>query len=229
MGYTFDGVDKIISLTLGTTTLDIRDMYSTWKEWMQVEGSGFMQALSVVGGEPVDAGAGIYVTSYFFLENGWKIKPQEASHKLKVMNGILVTSDGTDPFIPTTGTFNVMIQYSQPVKSETVSTSGGGGATPEQIADAVLDEVMSGHTTPGTLGKLLNDQADILARILGLNQENYRLKNPTYSDHNLTSATMVIYPSKTDADNDTNATATYTLSAAYDGNGDLTDYVVTKG
>lgn len=34
---------------------------------------------------------------------------------------------------------------------------GGGGATPGEIADAVLDELLSGHTTAGSVGKALID------------------------------------------------------------------------
>ena len=133
MAYIFDGPSKIISLTTGTTILDVRDLYSRWKDWVISDGSSYPQAMSVVGGEPVDPSQGIYVSSYFFLENSWKIRPQEANHKLSVTNGTLVTADGSDPFLQTLGTYNVLIQYSQPVKAETVSTGGGGGATPAQI------------------------------------------------------------------------------------------------
>lgn len=34
---------------------------------------------------------------------------------------------------------------------------GGGGYTPAEIADAVLDEALSGHTTSGSLGKAISD------------------------------------------------------------------------
>lgn len=115
------------------TILDVRDLYSRWKDWSVAEGSGFLQAMSVVGGDTVDLAQGIYVTSYFFLENGWKIRPQEDDHKLVVNNGVLVDAAGGDPFVPTLGSFNVLIQYSQPVKSETVNISGGGGSTPAEI------------------------------------------------------------------------------------------------
>jgi len=40
MGYEFTGGSaKIIQLTLGTTTLDLKDMYSRWKDWLIVSGS----------------------------------------------------------------------------------------------------------------------------------------------------------------------------------------------
>ena len=134
MGYSFNGTTKIISLTAGTTYLDVRDLYSKWKEWVIDTGSPFLQTFSVVGGDPIDENNGVYVTSYFFLNNNWKIKPQESNHKLTVGNGIILSSDGSDPFVQTNGNYNVMIQYSQPIKSETVSISGSssGGLTTEQ-------------------------------------------------------------------------------------------------
>lgn len=137
MGYSFDGVNKIITLTAGTTTLDVRYMYSRWKDWMAILGAGYLSAFQVVGGDPIDAVAGVYVTSYFFLTNGWRVRPQEANHKLNVVNGILLTQEGADPFIATLGLYNVLVLYSQPIRTETVSTGGGGGVTPAQVADAV--------------------------------------------------------------------------------------------
>lgn len=147
MGYTFDGTTKIITLTTGTTSLDVQDLYSRWKDWVETsDNSKYPNAFTVVGGDPVDIANGIYVTSYYFLDNGWKVRPQEANHKLRVSNGVLLSIDGTDPFVQTLGSYNVMVQYSQPVRTETVVTSGGGGggATPAQIAEAVWDDPQAG-------------------------------------------------------------------------------------
>lgn len=149
MGYSFDGETKIISLTAGTVILDVRDLYSRWKDWVLSTGMMYLEAFNVVGGEPVDIAQGIYVTSYFFLENGWKIRPQEATHKLSVRNGILATSDGSDPFLTTLGSYNVMIQYSQPIKSETISTGGGGGGVVTSIQEAALEQITSAGNTAG--------------------------------------------------------------------------------
>ncbi len=147
MAYSFNGTTKIISL-IDITILDVRDLYSRWKDWSVAAGSGFLQAMSVVGGDAVDVAQGIYVTSYFFLENGWKIRPQEDDHKLIVNNGVLVDGAGGDPFVPTLGTFNVLVQYSQPVKSETVNISGGGGSTPAEIwAYSSRELTVSGETS----------------------------------------------------------------------------------
>ena len=84
-------------------------------------------------------------------------RPQEASGTtLNVINGVLVGEAGADPFVDTVGAYTVRINYEQPVQAITVSTSGSS-ITPAQVADAVWDEVLSGHTTAGTAGKKLKD------------------------------------------------------------------------
>jgi hypothetical protein len=140
MAFTFDGVNKIISCTSGTLSLDVRDLYSRWKDWAQLNPK-YLQAFSVVGGQPVDESNGVYVSSYFFLENDWKVRPQEANHNLRVFNGILLSADGTSPFVQTLGSYNVMIVLSQPIKSETIATGGGGGG--DGLTTEEHDQLMS--------------------------------------------------------------------------------------
>lgn len=139
MGYIFDGVNKTIQLTSGTTELDLKDLYSRWKEWVQAGGSKFLPAFSTVGGEPIDVSRGVYITSYFFLINGWKIRPQEADHRLRVTNGVILTDTGESPFVSTVGDYNVMIEYSQPVRTETARIeTGTSGLTPEESEQLAL-------------------------------------------------------------------------------------------
>jgi hypothetical protein len=132
VGYSFDGTNKIISLTSGTTTLDVQDLYSRWKDWLtQADNAKYLQAMSTVGGDPISET--VAITGYYFLQNGWKIRPQEASHKLQVTNGVLACADGSDPFIQTLGAYNVMVQYSQPIRTETaVIETGVSGLTNEE-------------------------------------------------------------------------------------------------
>ena len=125
MAYAFDGVNKIITYSAGTTAMDVKDLYSRWKDWVKSQGSQYAQAMSVVGGDPIDIAASTYVATYIFLENDWRIRPAEESHTLKVSNGTLLTSNGDDPFIPTVGYFNVQIKYSQPVQAQAVITETG--------------------------------------------------------------------------------------------------------
>jgi hypothetical protein len=139
MGYSISGINKIISLTSGTTQVSVRDLWSRWYEWyLTNDNSKYPIAFTQVGGDSIDATTAIPI--YIFLQNGWKIKPQEANHTLRVFDGILVVDGGGDPFVNTIGSYVVRINYSQPVQAITVSSGGsGGGLTLEQ--DTKLDEL----------------------------------------------------------------------------------------
>lgn len=140
MAYTFDAANKLIILSLGTVSMSVRDVYSRWKEWVQTsDNSKYLPAFSTTGGDPIDESAGTSIPAYMFLTNGWRIRPQEASHTLRVYDGVLVVAGGGDPFVNTTGSYIVRINYSQPVQAITVSTGGGSGApTAEENAAAIL-------------------------------------------------------------------------------------------
>jgi hypothetical protein len=103
-------------------------------------------AMAQVGGNVIDAAAGTSIPPYIYLLGGWRIKPQEANHTLSVAGGVLLVDGGGDPFINTTGSFVVRVNYQQPVQAITVTTGGGGSApTAEQNAAAVL---AAAQTTP---------------------------------------------------------------------------------
>lgn len=140
MGYIFNGLTKIITLTPGTNTLSVKDVYSRWKDWAkQTDNTKFLKAFDSIGGEDIDTGSGTKIPPYVFLKNGWRIKPQEADHTLNVIIGILLVEGGGDPFINTSGNFVVRINYQQPVQAITIATGGSGGSISLQdIRDALL-------------------------------------------------------------------------------------------
>lgn len=134
MAITFDGPNKLAILSSGTTALDVSELYSRWKDWARTgDNSKFLPAFSPVGGEQIDASSGTSVPLYAFLVNGWRVRPQEASHTLNVTGGVLLVDGGGDPFVATLGTFNVRVSFSQPVQAITVATGGGNGATDPQV------------------------------------------------------------------------------------------------
>lgn len=140
MAFIFDGTTKVITLTTGTLSVSVRDLWSRWVDWyLTSDNSKYLPAFVNVGGDAIDEIAGTYIPIYAFLMNGWKIKPQEANHTLSINDGILLVNGGGDPFNDTEGAYQVRINYSQPVQAITVSTSGGGGLTPEQ--DATLTSI----------------------------------------------------------------------------------------
>jgi len=135
MSYTFDGASKLIVLGVGTTGVVLADLYSRWKDWLLTGNAGWALAFDTVGGDPIDAGT--LVPLYLFLKNGWRIRPQEATHTLKVTDGILVVSGGGDPFVNTLGAYSVRVNFSQPVQAFGYSSTGSTGPTASDIATAV--------------------------------------------------------------------------------------------
>jgi hypothetical protein len=174
VGYSFDGPTKVITLTVGTVEVSVRDLWSRWVDWLLTgDNSKYLIAMSEIGGDDIDPGAGTTIPVYVFLQNGWRIKPDEDDHTLNVTDGILLVSGGGDPFIDTTGDFVVRINYQQPVQAISFSSEGGGGATPaevwaygtrtltddwptaEQIADAIAGRVVDELTLAETMKALL--------------------------------------------------------------------------
>lgn len=120
----FDGPNKIIIVNNNETELDAgTDIYSAWKRWLHtntISASGgysigpsagpapvWQQALRTVGGDEI--GGGKSISPYFFLVNGWRIRPYEGDHRLLVDGNIFVDGGG-NPFIPTNGDYNVTVQ-----------------------------------------------------------------------------------------------------------------------
>lgn len=94
--------------------------------------------------------------------------------------------------------------------------TAGAAASAADVADAVWDEAVAGHLTSGTFGKAL-------AVTQGLVQANHRLKSPTYDPNGrLLTADLVVYPTGTDATNDTSPLFTFSVTCTYDGDGNLT-------
>lgn len=144
MGVTFDGANRVIVVDFGTTSINLKTLYSDWKEWAK-ENDNVKHAIafSSIGGDQL--ATGLYLGSTFFLENGWKIRPHEASHVL-VVDGNLYSRDGSSPFVQTLGSHNVTIQTRTSNLIDTVATAG---SSPTDNAAAVLDgedSVESGMT-----------------------------------------------------------------------------------
>lgn len=207
---TFDGPNKLIVADAGVTDLDVKvDLYSDWKEWVILsDNSKFLTAFSAVGGE--DLPGGNFLGSTFFLENGWKIRPDEATHVLTV-DGNLYARDGSDPYVDTLGAFTVRIQQKFSNLVDTVSADLGS------ITDAVWDKV---PTTP-----VADSYGEKLVYALGLSKHNHRILTPAYdAEGRLLTATVRIYPTNADVGADTNHINEYDVVATYDVDGLMTSY-----
>lgn len=160
MAYTFDGPNKLVVLSAGTTSVSVRDLWSRWVDWtLTGDNSKYLPALRTVGGDVIDSGAGTRVPTYAYLLNGWRIRPQEADHTLTITDGVLLVDGGGDPFVSTVGDWMVRVRYQQPVQAISFDTgASGGGATAEQIAAAVwayVNRTLTG-TVPANV-KQVND------------------------------------------------------------------------
>jgi len=139
VAYTFDGPNKLIVLSSGTVSVSVRDMWSRWADWLAVsDNSKYLPAMRSVGGDDIDPTAGTSIPVYTYLQNGWKVRPQEAHHTLRVWDGVLLVDGGGDPFADTVGAYRVRVNYQQPVAAIAVDSAGGGGASAEDVAAAVL-------------------------------------------------------------------------------------------
>ena len=127
---TFNGITKIIQIDNGVTTISVRALWSAWVKWFLTgDNSKFLPAFQTVGGNDIDISQGTKIPIYSFLQNGWKIKPQEANHTLTINDGILLVNGGGDPFINTVGAYTVRVNYQQPVQAISFSSTGGSGST----------------------------------------------------------------------------------------------------
>lgn len=141
MSVSFDGPNKLIIADPGTTNLNVsEDIYSAWKAWVATsDNAKYDQALRVVGGEPTVGGNSI--AGYFFLMNGWRVRPQEANHSLTV-DGILLVEGGGDPFVNTLGTFNVRINMITPLQAEIIETGISGLTSEESNQLAIILDLL---------------------------------------------------------------------------------------
>jgi hypothetical protein len=103
----------------------------------------FPPAFESAGGD--DLGLGLTIPPYYFLENGWRVRPLEDNHNLLITGNLFVRGGGV-PVVPTIGVFQVNVNYTVPVMAQGIATSGGGGGglTPEQAGQlAALAALLS--------------------------------------------------------------------------------------
>ena len=149
-----DFSSSLIIMDTGATEYDVNGVYSIWKDTILLTNNAqYDFAFEIVGGNTISGVKSI--PFYVFQANGWKVRPQEASHTLNVVGGVLVGESSSDPFVDTLGAYTVRINYEQPVQAITVSTSIP--FTPAEVADAVWDETASDHVSSGTMGKKQKD------------------------------------------------------------------------
>lgn len=131
MAITFDTARKHVVLDSASVTA--AQIWSRWADW---HGSNTQWPLAFrqAGGDAL--GGGLYIPSYYFLSNGWKVRPMESSHNLTITGNLFVEGGGV-PVVSTLGVYQVNVNYTVPVQAQGISTSGSTGPTAAEIAAAV--------------------------------------------------------------------------------------------
>ena len=163
--FTFDGPNKRITLTTGTVQFSSSEIYSRWKDWCAEDSDRLKYEpafANSVGGDSL--GGGVLVGAYYFLQNGWVIRPQEADHQLVVSGNLFPIPDTAAMFTSTVGDFQVIVGMRTSSLTQSIIQSGSSSTT--AIADAVWGADISGLTSGA--GKDLTQTKNNGAATLGL-------------------------------------------------------------
>lgn len=86
---------------------------------------------------------------YYFLINGWRVRPMEADQHL-VIDGNLIVAEGGSPVVPTLGVFRVVAEFTVPVQAQAMITDGSGGGNANVDADAIARAIVVALRADGT-------------------------------------------------------------------------------
>lgn len=119
MAITLDGATKRI--VLDSASVSAAQVWSRWVDW-HASNPQWQLAFRQVGGD--DLGGGLLIPPYFFLMNGWRVRPMESSHNLTITGNLFVDGGGV-PVVSTLGTYQVNVNYTVPVQAQAISTGSG--------------------------------------------------------------------------------------------------------
>ena len=135
MAITLNGATKRI--ILDSASVSAAQIWSAWVDWHETN-QQWPLAFQLVGGNAL--GGGLFIPPYFFLLNGWRVRPMEASHNLTITGNLFVDGGGV-PVVSTLGTYQVNVNYTVPVQAQGIATSGSTGPTASEIAAAVRADI----------------------------------------------------------------------------------------
>jgi hypothetical protein len=206
-------------------------------------GSSYLQAFRTTGGDPIDTGQ--YISYYYILTNDWKVvsKTTSITPIELIFKGNLLTSDTSAPYALSETVGDIFIRSVITSNSltttdlETVNNTLTGITNELIIIDSGLTTINNNIDTVNDNVILVNDNIDAhraatedkIKYILGMVQQNFRVKNQVYDANNLlTSSTIRLYNNATDAQNDASPMKEYAMTAAYDAEGRLINYLVKE-
>lgn len=199
MAVEFDGENKLILISSGTTTINVKDnVYEPWKQWT-ITGSNleYLPAMRAIGGDPTVSGQ--FLGSTFFMLNDWRIRSWEGTHELTI-NGNLYVDGGGNPFIPPTGSHT--ITYTRVVSNLVDALGSENSTTTIQRIDTVLNQFSSssifatGYIRSGTTNHRIYssivtqhnkfyDKHQIIISSGSLKSARFIDQHIQYSDHSL--------------------------------------------
>ena len=135
MAITLDGATRRI--ILDSASVSAAQIWSAWVDWHE-SNQQWPLAFQLVGGNAL--GGGLFIPPYFFLMNGWRVRPMEASHNLTITGNLFVDGGGV-PVVGTLGAYQVNVNYTVPVQAQGIATSGSTGPTASEIAAAVRADI----------------------------------------------------------------------------------------
>lgn len=193
MGYTFDGANKLIVMTTGTRSFDVKDLYSRWKDWLLLsDNTKYANAFNSVAGDPI--GTGLTIAPYIFLNttDGWKIRPDEADHELRISGNLYSIDPDLGMFVPTLGDYTVTVVIERSSAAIAVTVGGIDQATVQSALSAQgytssratkLDNVDATVSSRATVGQgLTTEQSTMLLEIyklMGLDPTKPLVVSPT--------------------------------------------------
>jgi hypothetical protein len=137
MPITIDPANK--RLILDSASVTAQAIYVAWVDWLTLsDNAKYLPAFTTAGGD--DLGGGLFIPGYYFLENGWRVRPMESNHNLTITGNLFVRGGGV-PVVSTLGTYQVNVNYTVPVQAQGIATSGSSGPSAPDIAAAVRSEL----------------------------------------------------------------------------------------
>jgi hypothetical protein len=132
MAFALDGATKLI--TLDSASVTAAEIWSRWVDWHPAN-TEWPLAFTLVGG--IALGGGLFIPPYFFLLNGWRVRPMNIDHNLTISGNLFVDGGGV-PVVATQDVHQVNVNYTVPVQAQGISTSGSTGPSASDIAAAIL-------------------------------------------------------------------------------------------
>lgn len=120
----FDGINKFITLPdIGEFDAQV-NLYSAWKEWVQLgDNAKFLPAFDTTGGDQV--GADQEIAPYFFCRNdlGWRIKMPSANGEI-VLAGNLFPRDPSQSLFLATAGFDAFLRLEVSTRAVVITADG---------------------------------------------------------------------------------------------------------